>query len=418
MSKLVIKGGRRLKGTVNIHGAKNAVLPILAATVLTEGICVIHNCPELKDVGVTIEILKFLGAEVKREGNTLTIDTSGELKHDIPEELMRKLRSSVVFMGAILARCKKAKISSPGGCELGPRPIDLHIKSFRELGVSVLETEEFLECDGTHLTPGTIDLAFPSVGATENIMLATCIGDGVTTITNAAKEPEIVDLANFLNQMGAKIEGAGTDTIYIYGVENVCGTEYKIMSDRIVAITYLCCAAATGGEIEITNVCPEDFEVCLEYFVRCGCRIGIGENKVYLKAPQRLKAIEFIETKPYPGFPTDAQSLFLAMLCTADGKSMIRENIFKSRFGVTKALKEMGADIIVSDRTALIRGRRMLKGTKVSATDLRGGAGLIIAALCARGITEIDMLCYIDRGYENIEKNLASLGAQIVRLSE
>lgn len=416
MSRLIITGGNKIRGAVDIHGAKNAVLPILAATILTKGISIIHNCPKLKDVNVTIDILKFLGAKAERKDDTLIIDTTEELRHDIPENLMHELRSSVVFMGAILSRCKKAKISSPGGCELGPRPIDLHISSLRELGVSIVETDEFLECDGASMTSGEIVLAFPSVGATENILLASCIGKGLTTIRNAAKEPEIVDLANFLNKMGAKISGAGTETIYIDAVESLCGTEYSIMSDRIVAVTYLCCAAVTGGEIEIRKVNPNNFEECLKYFLRCGCRIGVGEDRVYLKAPKRLKAIEFIETKPYPEFPTDAQSLFLAMLATAEGKSIIRENIFKSRFKVASALSEMGADITVSEQTALIRGKRRLKGTCVTAPDLRGGAGLIIAALAAKGTTEIYKPCYIDRGYEDIEKNLQKLGAYIVRV--
>lgn len=416
MSRLEITGGKRLRGIIDMHGAKNAVLPILAATILTKGKSVIHNCPKLKDVNVTVDILKFLGASVEREDHTLIIDSSGEIKSDIPENLMHELRSSIVFMGAILARCKKAKISSPGGCELGPRPIDLHISSLRQLGVSVLETAEFLECDSKNSASGEIVLSFPSVGATENIMLFSCVSDGITTIKNAAKEPEIVDLANFLNKMGAKISGAGTDVIQIEGTESLTGVEYSIMPDRIATVTYLCCAAVTGGEIEIRKVNPPDLEACLECFLKCGCRIGIGKDRIFLRAPQRLKAIEFIETKPHPDFPTDAQSLFLAMLSTADGKSIIRENIFKSRFNVSDALREMGADITVSEQTALIRGKRRLKGARVSATDLRGGAGLCIAALAANGVTEIDKVCYIDRGYEEIETYLQKLGASVKRL--
>ncbi len=416
MSKLEITGGKRLRGIIDMHGAKNAVLPILAATILTKGISVIHNCPKLKDVNVTVDILKYLGASVKREDHTLIVDSSGELRCGIPEDLMHELRSSIVFMGAILARCKKAKISSPGGCELGPRPIDLHISSLRQLGVSVLETREYLECDSGNSASGEIVLNFPSVGATENIMLFSCLLKGTTIIRNAAKEPEIVDLANFLNKMGAKISGAGEDVIYIEGVEELNGTEYSIMPDRIATVTYLCCAAVTGGEIEIRKVNPYDLEACLECFLRCGCRIGVGKDKIFLRAPARLKAIEFIETKPHPNFPTDAQSLFLAMLATASGESIIRENIFKSRFNVAKALGEMGADITVSEQTALIRGKRRLKGAKVSAPDLRGGAGLCIAALAASGVTEIDKVCYIDRGYEEIETYLGRLGADVKRL--
>jgi len=416
VSKLEITGGKRIRGIIDMHGAKNAVLPILAATILTKGVSVIHNCPKLKDVNVTVDILRFLGASVRREEHTLIIDSSGDLKSDIPENLMHELRSSIVFMGAILARCKKARISSPGGCELGPRPIDLHISSLRQLGVSVLETEDYLECDSKNSASGEIVLSFPSVGATENIMLFSCLMSGVTIIRNAAKEPEIVDLANFLNKMGAKICGAGTDKIYIEGVTALNGTEYSIMPDRIATVTYLCCAAVTGGEIEIRRVNPNDLEACLECFIRCGCRIGIGKDRIFLRAPQRLKAIDFIETKPYPSFPTDAQSLFLAMLATADGKSIIRENIFKNRFNVAEALKEMGADITVSQQTALIRGKKRLKGANVSAPDLRGGAGLCIAALAANGVTQIDKVCYIDRGYEEIETYLQRLGAKVTRL--
>ena len=416
MSKLEITGGKRLRGIIDMHGAKNAVLPILVATILTKGISVIHTCPKLKDVNVTVDILKYLGASVKREDHTLIVDSSGELRCGIPEDLMHELRSSIVFMGAILARCKKAKISSPGGCELGPRPIDLHISSLRQLGVSVLETREYLECDSGNSASGEIVLNFPSVGATENIMLFSCLLKGTTIIRNAAKEPEIVDLANFLNKMGAKISGAGEDVIYIEGVEELNGTEYSIMPDRIATVTYLCCAAVTGGEIEIRKVNPYDLEACLECFLRCGCRIGVGKDRIFLRAPARLKAIEFIETKPHPNFPTDAQSLFLAMLATASGESIIRENIFKSRFNVAKALGEMGADITVSEQTALIRGKRRLKGAKVSAPDLRGGAGLCIAALAASGVTEIDKVCYIDRGYEEIETYLRRLGADVKRL--
>lgn len=418
MSRIVIKGGKRLSGTVRVHGAKNAVLPILAATVLTKNECIIHNCPNLSDVNVTIDILRCLGAEVTRENDTIRVDASGKLKDSVPEELMHKLRSSIVFMGAVLARCGRAKISSPGGCELGPRPIDLHIKALRSLGVVINEKDGYLECDAEEFAPGEIILDFPSVGATENIMLASCSAPGVTTIKNAAKEPEIEDLACFLNAMGAKVSGAGTDFIKIEGTKNPKGVEYSIMPDRIAAVTYLCCAAVTGGEITVKDANPDHLSACFDCLARCGCDIAVDKSSITLKAPRRLSGIDMIETKPYPGFPTDAQSLFLAMLCTAEGRSMIVENIFKSRFKAAESLRKMGADISLSDRTAYIKGKKYLRGTKVYAADLRGGAGLVIAALAAKGITEIENPCYIDRGYENLVGNLSGLGAAIMRLED
>lgn len=415
MSRLEIKGGKRIRGIIEMHGAKNAVLPILAATILTKGISVIHNCPKIKDVDVTIKILEVLGASVKREEHTLIVDTQQNLNCSIPEKLMIEIRSSIFFLGPILARCKRAKITSPGGCKLGPRPIDLHVSALRQLGVSILQTDDYLDCDAQNAANGEINLKFPSVGATENIILFSCLSHGVTTIKNAAKEPEIVDLVKFLNKMGAKISGEGTDTIVIEGVEELNGAEYSVMPDRIATITYLCCAAVTGGEIEIRKVNPKDVETCLECFIKCGCRIGIGKDRVFLRAPKRLKAIEFIETKPHPDFPTDAQSLFLAMMTTAEGKCLVRENIFESRFNIAEELNRMGADVTVVGQNALVRGRRQLKGTDVTAPDLRGGAGLCIAALAANGTTLIDKVCYIDRGYEEIETYLRKLGADITR---
>lgn len=417
MSRLVIEGGKPLRGTIPVQGAKNAVLPILAATILCDnGVSVIKNCPDLKDVATTIEILKELGVKVTRSGNTLTIDARGRIGHHIPERLMHELRSSIIFMGAILARKRKAKISMPGGCELGPRPIDLHIKALQESGCNICEKNGYLYASGRKLRSTHLTLDFPSVGATENVMLATCLLQGITVVENVAKEPEIVDLANFLNAMGAKIHGAGTERLEIEGVKKLHGTEYSIMPDRIAAITYLCAAAVTGGSITLTKVMPEHLETALSVLAQCGCSIQAGEDSVRLESPKKLVAPGSIKTMPYPGFPTDAQSLFLALLCTAEGTSKVQECIFTGRFKTAGELLKMGADITVLGDTATIKGVQTLSGAQVTAMDLRGGAALVIAALAATGITVIDKVCYIDRGYDQLEKNLSQLGAFIKRI--
>ncbi|MBR5236070.1 MAG: UDP-N-acetylglucosamine 1-carboxyvinyltransferase [Clostridia bacterium] len=417
MSRLVIEGGAPVCGSIAVHGAKNAVLPILAASILCDdGVNVIHNCPDLRDVNITIEILRYLGVKVTRMGNTLTIDARKRLGCHIPEHLMQQLRSSIIFMGAIVARNHKAKISMPGGCELGPRPIDLHNKALAELGCTIKEKKGYLFVRARKLKSKTLTLSFPSVGATENTMLAACLTPGVTVLENAAKEPEIVDLANFLNAMGASICGAGTSTITIHGVTRLHAADYTVMPDRIAAITYLCCAAVTGGNITLHNTVPEHLETALSELAKCGCRVEAQNHTVRLVAPPRLMAIENITTAPYPGFPTDAQSLFLAMLTLADGTSSICERIFKSRFKVAEELQKMGASIAVQADHAMISGVSSLKGAQVSACDLRGGAALVIAALAAKGTTEIDNIHFIDRGYDNLVANLNHLGANVKRI--
>ena len=416
MSRILIEGGTQLSGTAKVHGAKNAALPILAATVLNEGINIIHNCPPLKDVNITVEMLKYLGAHVEREGDTLIVDTRGKLGSHIPEKLMRQLRSSIVFMGAIVARNKKVKISAPGGCELGPRPIDLHIKALKELGVKIKESHGYIICNSEKMRGREIHLSFPSVGATENIMLAASLSEGTTIIQNVAKEPEIEDLAAFLNKMGAKIKGAGSSRIEIEGVKKLSAAEHYVMSDRIVAATYLCCAAVTGGEITLTKVVPEHLSACLACLRDSGCEITTGSDWIKLIAPKRLKAVSEITTMPYPGFPTDAQSLFLAMLTTADGTSIIKENIFESRFKPAEELVRMGADVMVDGRIAVVRGIGKLSGAVVSAADLRGGAALVVSALSAEGLTEIENPHYIDRGYAELVEVLSALGAKIKRV--
>ncbi len=417
MSRLVIEGGKALSGTLSVHGAKNAVLPILAASILCDdGVTVIRNCPDLKDVKITVKILRCLGAKVKRRGDTITVDARGKLKSRIPRRLMQKLRSSIIFMGAIATRNKEAKISAPGGCELGARPIDLHIKALEELGFSISEKKNYLYVTKKKAKSETICLSFPSVGATENILLAACLIPGTTTLIGAAREPEIVDLANFLSAMGAEIHGAGTSTIEIKGISRLHATEYTIMPDRIAAITYLCCVAVTGGSICLTNTVPEHLETALSCLARCGCRVEAVDDKIFLSAPERLSALPQIITAPYPGFPTDAQSLFLALLATAEGTSQICERIFENRFRTAFALEKMGANIRLEGNCATVTGVEKLSGATVSACDLRSGAAMVIAALAAEGTTEIHKVCYIDRGYEAIEKNLRRLGASIKRM--
>lgn len=417
MSKFIIEGGKPLCGTVSVHGSKNAVLPILAASILCRnGVTVIHNCPDLNDVKITVKILRFLGARVKRNGHTITIDARGRLKNHIPKRLMQKLRSSIIFMGAITARNGNAKISAPGGCKLGARPIDLHKDALRALDCDITEKRGYIYVNGKNRKSTELSLRFPSVGATENMLLASCLTNGVTTLHNAACEPEIVDLANFLNAMGANIEGAGTSTITIIGVPGLHGTDYTVMPDRITAITYLCCAAATGGDIRLTNTVPQHLETALSYLAKCGCLVEAENDVIHLSAPERLSALSEIETSPYPGFPTDAQSLFLALLATAKGTSTICERIFESRFKTADELNRMGADIEIKKDIATICGKEHLSGAHVTACDLRGGAAMVIAALAAEGTTEIDNVCYIDRGYESFEKTLQALGASVKRI--
>lgn len=413
MGKIVVRGGKPLVGEVTVHGAKNAVLPILAATVVAGGVYVIENCPRLSDVSTTVEILQELGAKVERDGNKLIIDTRSELSHHIPERLMRKLRSSIIFMGAVLARNKKAKISSPGGCELGPRPIDLHIKALKELGAEIVDEHGYLVCEAKELTGKEIHLDIPSVGATENAMLLAVAAKGTTVIQNAAREPEIVDLAELLNKMGAHVIGAGTSTVIVRGGKTLTGVHHRVMPDRIVAATYLCSAAATGGEVTVKDVCPEHLSAVLAVLSDCGCMIEKGIDYVRLCAPRKLLAVNSIKTMPYPGFPTDAQSLFLAMLSKSSGTTIISETIFESRFNVAAELCRMGAKISVDSRVAVVQGVDSLYGACVSAADLRGGAALVVAALAAEGKTVINSPHYIYRGYENLEKNLKTLGADI-----
>ena len=412
MSSYVIKGGNKLEGTVKISGAKNAALPIIAATILNAGKTTLYNVPNIKDTQMMYEILKILGAKIEKKNNKVIIDTSKIDKFEIPDELMHKMRSSVILAGAMIGKYHKATFTYPGGCDIGARPIDLHLKSFEKLGIKVTQNYGEITCNCEKITGEKIDLDFPSVGATENIILASVLSEGTTTITNSAQEPEIEDLAKFLNKMGAKIKGAGTNKIEIEGVKKLKEISYNIMPDRIETGTFLCLAGATGGNIELQNVNPIHVTPVIAKLEEAGCYIEKEKNKIKIQAPKKLKAID-IKTMPYPGFPTDMQSVFGAMLTTAKGTSMIVENIFENRYKYTQDLNKMGAKITIEGKTAVIRGVRKLYGATVKASDLRGGAALVVAGIMAKGITVVENIDYILRGYENFEKKLREIGANI-----
>ena len=416
MSKFIINGGNPIQGEINVQGAKNAVLPILAATILADGESVIHNCPKLRDVDKTDLVLEQLGCDVQREGGTVAVNPSGLCGCRICEELMRQMRSSIIFLGAIVSRCREAMVSMPGGCPIGLRPIDLHLKALRDLGVKISEKHGYIHCTSNGIHGANIHLDFPSVGATENIMLAAVISDGTTTVSNAAREPEIVDLQNFLNSMGAKITGAGGSVIKIDGVDKLHGSEYTIMPDRIVAATYLAAAAITGGELLLNRAEPRDMGAILNVLREMGLELKTYKSSIYIKPHGTLKSVYTIRTMPYPGFPTDIQSPFMALASLAHGTSVFVENIFENRFQHVDELVRMGADIKVAGRTAVVCGVEKLQGANVVSRELRGGAALVVAALAAEGQTVIDGIEYIDRGYESIEKYLTSCGADIKRI--
>ena len=392
MSKFIIQGGKKLEGEVRISGSKNAALPIIAATILVKGKTILYNVPNIQDVQTMFEIIRDIGGKVTKKNNKIIIETSKVHTYAIPENLMRKMRSSVILAGAIIGKYNKANFSYPGGCEIGSRPIDLHLKGFEKLGINIKEEYGEIICDSEKIKGTQIHLDFPSVGATENIILAACLAEGTTILTNAAKEPEIEDLVKFLNKAGAKIKGAGTD--------------------RIEAGTYLVAGAITGGTVKITNTNPTHIEPILDKLEETNCTLEIGKNYVQIKAPRRVKAVD-IKTMPYPGFPTDMQSIFGALLSTAKGTSIITENIFENRYKYVQELNRMGSKINVEGRTAVIKGTKRIQGANVVASDLRGGAALIVEALVAKGVTQIDNIHYVLRGYENIEDKLKRLGAKI-----
>lgn len=412
MSQYIIEGGNRLEGEVKASGSKNASLPIIAGSILSGKTTTLYNVPNIQDIKITLEILRLLGCKVTKKNGKIIIDSNSINKTEIPKELMHKLRSSVILAGAIIGRFKKAVFSYPGGCDIGSRPIDLHIKALRKLGISIEEDSGYIICKSDKIIGTDIDLDFPSVGVTENVMLASVLAEGETVVTNAAMEPEIVDLQNFLNRMGAKVSGAGTNIIKIQGVKNLKNVSYNIMPDRIEVGTLLCMTMVTGGNAIINNVNNEDIKLISSKLEDVGAKIKQEKKYIEIVAPKKLKAVD-IKTLPYPGFPTDMQSVFGAMLTVAKGTSVIVENIFENRFKYLNELKKMGAKVSVEGRVAIIKGVKKLNGIEMEATDLRGGAALCTAALTAKGKSKINNIEHILRGYEGLEKKLQRLNAKI-----
>ena len=419
MEKLIIHGGHELHGRVKISGAKNAVLPIIAATLLAQDKpCVLDEVPYLNDVCTIAEVLRQLGAKVdfNRQQHTLFVDSTVLKTVDAPYDLVRKMRASFVIMGPLLARYGKAKISMPGGCAIGTRPIDLHLKGFEALGAEIEIGHGFISATAPNGLKGTsIYLDFPSVGATENIIMAACMAEGQTILENAAQEPEIIDLANFLNIMGAKIRGAGTNVIKITGVPKLIGHNYTIIPDRIEAGTYMVAVAMTGGDIYIENAISEHLKPVIAKLNEAGVKIEEDIDGIRVSCNKRPKAID-IKTLPYPGFPTDMQAQFMAMLTIADGTGLVTETVFENRFMHVDELKRMGACIKVDGRTSIVEGAPSLNGCQVKATDLRAGAAMVLAGLVANGETEVSYIHHIDRGYDNLVEKLCGLGADICRV--
>ena len=417
MSAYLVEGGNRLQGTARVHGAKNSVLPILAATILCPGESVVHNCPDLSDVRASIAILEHLGCRVERAGDTVTVDASALTGRDVPDALMREMRSSVIFLGAILARLGEAVMSFPGGCELGPRPIDLHLAAIRSLGAQVREQGGELHCSAAGGLAGCeITFSIPSVGATENAMLCASGAEGVTVICNAAREPEIVDLQAFLRALGADVRGAGTSVITVRGKKPLHGGEHTVMPDRIVAATLLTAVAAAGGEAELLGIDYRQLSTVTAVLTEAGCRIRSGSDSIHICREAPLRGVRPIRTAPYPGFPTDAQPPVMAALCRGTGTTVFVENMFESRYRHVDELSRMGADIRVEGKVAVVCGVERLHGAALQAADLRGGAALVVAALGAEGRSEITGLHHMDRGYYGLEDTLRGLGADIVRV--
>ncbi len=412
MAQYIIEGGNKLEGVINASGSKNASLPIIAASILSGKTTTLYNVPNIQDIKITLEILMLLGCNVVRKNGKIIIDSNSINKTEIPRDLMHKLRSSVILAGAIIGRFKKAVFSYPGGCDIGSRPIDLHIKALKKLGITIEEDSGYIICKSDKIIGTDIDLDFPSVGVTENIMLAAVLAEGETVVTNAAMEPEIVDLQNFLNRMGAKISGAGTNIIKIQGVKTLKNVSYNVMPDRIEVGTLLCMVSITGGNAIIKNVNNEDIKLISSKLEETGVKIKQEKGYIEIDAPKKLKAVD-IKTLPYPGFPTDMQSVFGAMLTVAKGTSVIVENIFENRFKYINELKKMGAKASVEGRIAIIKGTKKLNGIEMEATDLRGGAALCTAALVAKGESKVNNIAHILRGYENLDKKLQNLNAKI-----
>ncbi|MGG1679224.1 UDP-N-acetylglucosamine 1-carboxyvinyltransferase [Neobacillus sp. NRS-1170] len=419
MEKIIVRGGQRLNGTVKVEGAKNAVLPVIAATLLaSDGKSVIRDVPTLSDVYTINEVLRNLNAEVVFDNNTVVVDASRELKDEAPFEYVRKMRASVLVMGSLLARNGRARVALPGGCAIGSRPIDQHLKGFEAMGATVKVGNGFIEAevDG-RLKGAKIYLDFPSVGATENIMMAATLAVGTTIIENVAKEPEIVDLANFLNKMGARVRGAGTGTLRIEGVDVLFGADHNIIPDRIEAGTFMVASAITGGNVLVKGAVPEHLSSLIAKMEEMGVEIHEEEDGVRVIGPDRLKAVD-IKTMPHPGFPTDMQSQMMALLLRAEGTSMITETVFENRFMHVEEFRRMNADIKIEGRSVILNGPSNLQGAEVSATDLRAAAALILTGLVSEGVTRVTELKHLDRGYVDFHGKLAGLGADIERVKE
>ena len=414
MSADRVEGGRPLDGSVRIHGAKNSVLPILAACLLVPGECVVRNCPDLSDVTASLDILRHLGCAVRREGDAVIVDASAPTGWDVPDDLMREMRSSVIFLGAVLGRMGQADLCAPGGCELGPRPIDLHLAAMRSLGAVIAEAGGGLHCTGG-LRGADIVFSLPSVGATENAMLAAVAAEGDTTITNAAREPEIVDLQQFLCAMGADVHGAGSSVITIRGGKRLHGGAYAVMGDRIVAATYLAAAASAGGTVEVTGVDWRHLSTVTAVLAEAGCTLTSTPERILLRCQAPLRGVRPVRTAPYPGFPTDAQAPLMAALCKGTGCSVFVENIFESRYRHVDELCRMGAEIQVEGRVAVVYGVPRLHAAQVRSTDLRGGAALVVAALGAEGESIVTGIHHVERGYQDLPGDLRLLGASVRR---
>lgn len=417
MEKLVIEGGKPLSGSVRIHGAKNAALPVLAACMMASGVHRIGNVPDLLDIHVMLDILRALGCKAELKDDVVSLETATAHSSHVPEELMTQMRSSIFLMGPLLSRFGHVQVYQPGGCAIGERKIDLHLKGLQALGATIEESGNTITCRADRLAGADITLDFPSVGATENIMMAAALAEGVTTISNAAREPEIQDLQNFLNAMGARMIGAGTDTITIEGVDRLAPRAYRVIPDRIVTGTLMVAAAATRGNVTLENVCPAHLTSVIHVLKRAGVQIAIDDDIMFVSCSSRPKAVERIITSPHPSFPTDLQAQMMVLLALADGISVMKETVFEGRFKHVDELTRMGADIRVDLSSAFIRGVSRLYGATVEATDLRAGAALVIAGLAATGTTVVEQVHHIDRGYDRIENMFGRLGAKIERYS-
>lgn len=417
MAYLIVEQSPPLKGRVQISGSKNAILPIIAATLLVEGETVLQGVPDLRDVQVMIELLRKLGAVVEFEGETLKVDATEITSLEAPYDLVNKMRASFLVMGSLLSRYKEAKVSMPGGCSIGARPIDLHLKGFESLGAKVSTDYGYIESKADRLVGDVVYLDFPSVGATENIIMAATLAEGDTIIENAAEEPEIVDLANFINKMGGKIRGAGTNTIKIRGVQKLEPVEHTVIPDRIEAGTFMLAAAVTQGDIVVENVIVDHLKPLIAKLIEAGCEVDAADSSIRVIGKQRPRAVN-IKTLPYPGFPTDLQSPFMTLLCIADGRSQVTETVFENRYMNVPELVRMGGEIEVNGKMAIVTGVDTLKGAEVAATDLRAGVALVLAGLVADGKTKVKNIYHIDRGYVDVVGKFRNLGAIIHRVDD